>query len=218
MKHIYCEHWKKLQLASDSSDEILTQGSPLVSVVDASGVTSLMKFSSEFKYYDELAPYFVRDPLNKDSFVVPAPNLQLTSDPPAAPAAATAAATGVAAPLTTSTAQTTQATYTRDLFDNYTELLSEIIIRLPYQMKKLCLGSSSSTSSTTTTTCSGNAPTTSNLDAQVQQYQANLNLIGTMFDFAAWTHYLCEYLLVPQCHYLKRLIKKLLQILCGSKV
>lgn len=38
-----------------------------------------------------------------------------------------------------------------------------------------------------------------------------------MFEFSAWTHYLCEYLLLPQCYYLKRLIKKLLQILCGSK-
>jgi hypothetical protein len=38
-----------------------------------------------------------------------------------------------------------------------------------------------------------------------------------MFDFSSWTHYLCEYLFLPQCYYLKRLIKKLLQILCGSK-
>ncbi len=49
------------------------------------------------------------------------------------------------------------------------------------------------------------------------QYQQNLSQITSMFEFSAWTHYLCEYLLLPQCYYLKRLIKKLLQILCGSK-
>lgn len=213
MKHIYCDHWKKLKLASDSSDEVLTQGSPLSSSTDSS--QSLMKFTCEFKYYEELAPYFVRDPLNKDSFVVPAPNLQLTSDPPPVAATTTTAATNPPTAATATTAAkpaTPQPSVTaanRNLFENYTELLSEIVIRLPYQMKKLCLGNSGSSSSTSANLIS---------DPQLQQYQTNLNLIGTMFDFAAWTHYLCEYLLVPQCHYLKRLIKKLLQILCGSKV
>ena len=51
----------------------------------------------------------------------------------------------------------------------------------------------------------------------MSQYQQNLCQITNMFDFSAWTHYLCEYLVLPQCYYLKRLVKKLLQILCGSK-
>ncbi len=34
-----------------------------------------MKFSNESSYYEELSPYFVHDPLNKDSFVIPAPIL-----------------------------------------------------------------------------------------------------------------------------------------------
>lgn len=55
------------------------------------------------------------------------------------------------------------------------------------------------------------------LDQTMSQYQQNLCQITMMFDFSTWTHYLCEYLLLPQCYYLKRLIKKLLQILCGSK-
>ena len=81
----------------------------------------LLRFSCEAKYYEELAPYFLKDPLNKDSFLIPAPNLLLASSglPQQSP--------------------NTQA----NLFDNYAELLTEILIRLPYQMKKLCLGSSS---------------------------------------------------------------------------
>lgn len=56
-----------------------------------------------------------------------------------------------------------------------------------------------------------------NTSEQQHHHQLNLNQIAGMFDFSAWTHYLCEYLLLPHCSYLKRLIKKLLQILCGSK-
>ncbi|CAF0935971.1 unnamed protein product [Brachionus calyciflorus] len=44
-----------------------------------------------------------------------------------------------------------------------------------------------------------------------------LNQIGTQFSFSQWSYFLCEYLMYSQCNYLKRLIKKLLQILCGSK-
>lgn len=234
MKYIYGDHWRKLQQASDSSDDVLSSGT-VPTAVD-SNPTSLMKFSAEFKYYDELAPYFVRDPLNKDSFVVPAPNLQLTSDPPPSQAqqqppqpqsssstttAQNNAATNTNNNTTTATTQkpttsSASALPSRDLFDNYTELFTEMLIRLPYQMKKLCLGTSATT--TTTTTGTSSAATGVVTGDVAQQHQNNLNQIANMFDFSAWTHYLCEYLLVPQCHYLKRLIKKLLQILCGSKV
>jgi len=64
-------------------------------------------------------------------------------------------------------------------------------------MKKLCLSSTG--------------------DQAPAKYQQSLSQITNMFEFSAWTHYLCEYLLLPQCYYLKRLIKKLLQILSGSK-
>ena len=152
--------------------------------------SGLMKFSSEATYYDELAPYFVRDPLNKDSFVIPAPNLVLNPDTFAA--------------VSANTQQATKSLPNINLFDNYTELLTEILIRLPYQMKKLCLGGT-------------NSGSTNTMAASESQYQINLCQISAMFEFSSWTHYLCEYLLLSQCFYLKRLIKKLLQILCGSK-
>ena len=34
-----------------------------------------MKLTDEEKYYEYFAPYFVKDSLNKDSFLIPAPNL-----------------------------------------------------------------------------------------------------------------------------------------------
>ena len=70
--------------------------------------------------------------------------------------------------------------FPNDVFQNYNEILSEIIIRLPYQMRKF-------------------------------------SELKSIFDFNVWSHYLCEYLMLPQCNFLKRLIKKLLQLLCGSK-
>ncbi|CAF1089325.1 unnamed protein product [Brachionus calyciflorus] len=43
--------------------------------------TGLIKVSTESIYYDELSPYFVKtDSLNKDSFVIPPPNLVLKSE------------------------------------------------------------------------------------------------------------------------------------------
>lgn len=174
MKLIYFEYWRKMP-TPDTNDLN-------VNSVQSQG---LMKFSNESKYYEELAPYFVKDPLNKDSFLIPAPNLLTVSE-------------------TQSSKQALNLQQPTNLFDNYTELLTEILIRLPYQMKKLCL-------STTTPSVQSVAETATN------QYQQNLYQITTMFEFSAWTHYLCEYLLLPQCYYLKRLIKKLLQILCGSK-
>jgi len=142
-----------------------------------------MKPSSESIYYNDLSPYFVKDPLNKDSFLIPPPNLaSLVTD----------STTRISGPNVQPI----------NLFDNYTELLTEILIRLPYQMKKLCLSSSAVPSSS---------------DQILTKYQQSLSQITGMFEFSAWTHYLCEYLLLRQCHYLKRLIKKLLQILSGSK-
>ena len=188
MKFIYFDHWKKMPVSESADSE--SQVSKLSG--DRFNSSGLMKFSGEAAYYDELAPYFVRDPLNKDSFVIPAPNLVLNPDAFAA--------------LPATTQQPTKHLPTINLFDNYTELLTEILIRLPYQMKKLCLGGGTSSGSTTNT-----------LAATESQYQANLCQISAMFEFSSWTHYLCEYLLLSQCFYLKRLIKKLLQILCGSK-
>lgn len=215
LKYIFFEHWKKLQVRSDHVDEVLASGFPQNPTETDS---CLIKFNNEFKYYDELTPYFVRDSLNKDSFVVPVPNLSLNSDSntgtnPTAPQPPQPSQPSNSNPSQQQQASTNgSSTSKKEIMDNYTELLSEIVIRLPYQIKKLCLGVVTSSTSTQT------ASSTTNIDSQSAQYQANLNSIADMFDFASWTHYLCEYLLVPHCHYLKRLIKKLLQILCGSKV
>ncbi|CAF1139596.1 unnamed protein product [Brachionus calyciflorus] len=108
--------------------------------------TGLIKESNKSVYCDELSPYFVKtDPLNKDSFIIPPPNLVLLSE--------------FSNPETNNLIK---------LFDNYFELFTEILIRLPYQMKKLCLGSN-----------------TNDI----------LNQIGTQFNFSQWIYYLCEYLI-----------------------
>lgn len=75
---------------------------------------------------------------------------------------------------------TTQKGPTSEIFYSYTQWLSETIIRLPYQMRKL---------------------------SELKPY-INLN---------SWCFFICEYLMLPQCYFLKRLMKKLLQLLCGSK-
>lgn len=164
---VYGDHWSKKCVESNGN------------IFQTNSYLSLIKISDEQKYYEELSPYFVKtDPLNKDSFVVPPPNLALQNEQPSQSSSS---------PVSTTSSNQT------NLMDNYIELFTEILIRLPYQMKKLCLGSSNQSTS----------------DVSVQ--------ISMQFDFSAWTHYLCEYLLLPQCSFLKRLIKKLLQILCGSK-
>ena len=179
-------------------------------------LSSLMKFSDESKYYPELAPFFVNDPLNKDSFVIPPPNLTYASSETSIGTAGNA----TSANKTTANKPVNDSASKIDLFDNYVELLTEILIRLPYQMKKLCLGNQTS-SAPAATADSGATPTTTTPTTGSHQshYQQILNQIATTaFDFAPWTHYLCEYLqLGPSCYYLKRLIKKLLQILCSSK-
>jgi hypothetical protein len=195
MKFIYFDYWLKQPAQTDSTDDVSLSSTN----TDNNG---LMKLSAESRYHDELAPYFVRDPLNKDSFVIPPPNLSASTEPAATTLTATTATTAQTKPAVANT---------NDLFDNYTELLTEILIRLPYQMKKLCLGSSSSGS-----TASASNPSDL-MSLSSAQHHLNLSQITNMFEFSSWTHYLCEYLVLPQCYYLKRLIKKLLQILCGSK-
>ncbi len=156
-KLLYFDFWQKRPVHDDTTSR-------------PSSSDGLIKPTTEAHYYDDLAPYFVKDPLNKDSFLVPAPCLL---------------------------AEPAKARQPTGLLDNYAELLTEVLIRLPYQMKKLCLSSTG--------------------DQAPAKYRQSLSQITNMFEFSAWTHYLCEYLLLPQCYYLKRLIKKLLQILSGSK-
>jgi hypothetical protein len=220
MKYVYFDHWKKMNGSPsnpiDSIDDNL-----LLNYNNNKNNKDLMKYSNENKYHDELGPYFVRDPLNKDSFVIPPPVLGYNNSE-------TSSSNNTTSNNNNPQVKLANTTLNLDLFDNYTELLTEILIRLPYQMKKLCLSSSSSSSSSNcnTTTPQANAPLSSSSqsgagtnpqDSLNLLHQQNLALLTNTFDFSSWTHYLCEYLVLPQCYYLKRLIKKLLQILCGSK-
>ena len=117
----------------------------------AGGVIS---YTHELRFHDELAPYFVRfeeqqqaqsqqqqqqaannannayNANNKDSFVVPPPNL-LT---PPTPLTTTTTTTTTGATATAKTTASSTATSTIELFDNYTELFVELLIRLPYQI------------------------------------------------------------------------------------
>ena len=214
MKHIYFDHWKKVAKANFDtiSDAFDTQTQAAANNANLSG---LMKLSNESRYYDELAPYFVKDPLNKDSFVIPPLNLlngELSSTSNGLTTAGASVTTQQAGKPTASTGNNTNQINTIDLFDNYTELLTEILIRLPYQMKKLCLGSSSSSSSSSSTipqpsTTGGAANDLVSLSSM--QHSLNLTQITSMLEFSSWTHYLCEYLVLPQCYYLKRLIKNI---------
>ncbi len=128
MKYIYFDHWKKM--ISDSGVDLSIDDANMVNNVMMTKDTKnngLMKYSTECRYHDELAPYFVRDPLNKDSFVIPPPLLSINME--------------------SASSQFKEFPVHLDLFDNYTELLTEILIRLPYQMKKLCLSTTNGGSS-----------------------------------------------------------------------
>ena len=153
LKHLYHDFWTK-QPAPLTDDQFQ----------DKMNNNGLIRFTGEHNFYDELAPYFVRDPLNKESFVIP-----------------------------------TAAALRLELFDNFSELFTELLVKIPYQIKKFCLSSTPSDSTT------------------LQNHSSALAQINATFDFGSWAHYLCEYLLLPSCHFLKRLNKKLLQILCNSK-
>lgn len=229
LRYVLNEHWRKVMPppTGDNFIEPVDQSNlPALSPAQQKS-TNLIKFSDEARFYEDLAPFFVPDPLNKDSFVIPPPNLvAVSSSVVSSNGAGVKSENSQAAQASSGNTKPTsgQNSVKIELFDNYVELLTEILIRLPYQMKKLCLGTSSSGSSQasavasqSTATC--DSPSASSTSTHHQQYQLALNQIATTaFDFTPWTHYLCEYLMLgPQCYFLKRLIKKLLQILCGSK-
>ena len=143
-KHVYFDYWKKMDKDASGAATDMLDSTPLPPLQTQSAAAGLMKLSCEAKYYDELGPYFVRDPLNKDSFVVPPLNLLLAE----ATTTATVSTTTTTAKSSSSAAVTNATTTSQvDLFDNYAELLTEILIRLPYQMKKLCLGGQQQTQS-----------------------------------------------------------------------
>ena len=77
MKFIYFDYWKRVSTNSalDAEDSAASQAAS-----SSNNLGGLMKLSYESRYYDELAPYFVRDPLNKDSFVIPPLNLALNTN------------------------------------------------------------------------------------------------------------------------------------------
>ena len=175
---------------------------------------NLMNFLDESSYYDELAPYFVKDALNKDSFVIPPPNLtSQTSTNINNPTATTIVDSNNSNQAQNITESVSLKISKLNLFDNYVELLTEILLRIPYQMKKLC---------TNNNIASNNLQSASQLqqaeNSGLSQYQLVLNQISNvLFDFSNWIFYLCEYYQFPQCYYLKRLIKKMLQIICNSR-
>ena len=69
------------------------------------------------------------------------------------------------------------------MFEAYPQLLTEMALRIPYQMKKIAE--------------SGSGPV-------------------PHFDLS-WHHQLCELMMTPQAPFVKRQVRKLLLLLCGSK-
>jgi hypothetical protein len=136
-----------------------------------------------------LAPYFVKDPLNKDSFVIPPLNLlngESSSTSNGSTIAGASATTQQAGKPTTSTGNNINQINAIDLFDNFTDFLTKILIRLPYQIKKVCLGSSSSSSSSSTipqTTATGGAAYYL-VSLSSMQHSLNLTQIISMFEFS----------------------------------
>ncbi|XP_011314104.1 protein purity of essence isoform X2 [Fopius arisanus] len=72
-----------------------------------------------------------------------------------------------------------------DVFEPYPQLLTEMALRLPYQIYK---------------------------------YSAENNIsIQPLFDQQAWHFYLCEYMMLYQTPFIRRQVRKLLQLICGNK-
>ena len=65
------EHVSTVGGAYDTDDGSWSSGSSLTK--EDEGTSGFMRFSSEFKQYEEMQSYFVGDPLYKDSFVIPPP-------------------------------------------------------------------------------------------------------------------------------------------------
>ena len=74
-----------------------------------------------------------------------------------------------------------------DVFEAYPQLLTEMALRIPYQMKKIAESGGEA----------GQQP-------------------GPHFD-QAWFYQLCELMIAPQAPFVKRQVRKLLLLICGSK-
>ena len=77
-------------------------------------------------------------------------------------------------------------THASDIFEAYPQLLTEMALRLPYQMKKIADGGGEGT-------------------AAAPHFEAD------------WLYQLCELLATPQAPFVKRQVRKLLLLICGSR-
>ena len=89
-----------------------------------------------------------------------------------------------------------------DVFELYPQLLSEMVLRLPYQIKKMSASFMSSTSERSSRRSASSS--SSGLPS------------ATSFS-PLWLDILCEYMMIPLTPYVKKQVRKLLSYICGSK-
>lgn len=83
--------------------------------------------------------------------------------------------------------------HANDVFEAYPQLLTEMVLRLPYQIKKVVDSIASS---------SGSLPISSIPSPVFEQ---------------AWFFYLCEYMMTQQTPYVRKQVRRLLLYICESK-
>lgn len=82
-----------------------------------------------------------------------------------------------------------------DVFELYPQLLTEMVLRLPYQIKKI----------------------SNTLAAQAASQGRQQHMPPSVTFSSAWLEHLCEYMMSPLTPYVKKQVRKLLSYICSSK-
>ncbi|KAI1305186.1 E3 ubiquitin-protein ligase UBR4 [Halotydeus destructor] len=88
--------------------------------------------------------------------------------------------------------------HAEDVFELYPQLLTEMVLRLPYQMKKM-----------------SNALESMSLNPADLKYGGKQ--VASLKFSGVWLDYLCEYMMTPLTPYVKKQVRKLLSYICNSK-
>ena len=102
-------------------------------------------------------------------------------------------------------------------FDHYSELLTEMSLRMPYQLKKLISFLNAQQQQQLQTKNDDNKDKDSTVDKESSSSQPSKPIIPIDFN-VSWIETLCEYMMLPSVTpYIRKQVRKLLSNLCGSK-
>ena len=114
--------------------------------------------------------------------------------------------------------------FSNNVFDKYPELLTEMCLRLPYQLKKLIVtwqAHHATVAQKAAAAASATASATSAADDPAKPtppQQTSFSTIPPMEFDNAWIEVLCEYMMLPSvAAYTRKQVRKLLAYLCGTK-